>query len=62
MAAMGIRERLRQFLRLDLQRRYVSPIDKFLMEFDSANPKPSLSQEAEISKFRRIFKLRDQKS
>lgn len=39
---------------------YVSEIDLFLADFDKAHPKKSASQKAEITKFARIGKLRDQ--
>lgn len=42
----------------DINRAYVSPIDKFLFEFD-ANHKKSKSQLQEIKKHQRIFTLRD---
>ncbi len=38
---------------------YVSEMDSFLQEFDKKHPKPSASQEKEIVKYRRIYRLRD---
>ncbi len=43
----------------DIDKYYVSPYDKFLLEFD-AEHKKSASQLKEIKKFTRIFALRDQ--
>jgi hypothetical protein len=42
----------------DINKAYVSPIDKFLYEFDAKHEK-SLSQLKEIKKYQRIFALRD---
>ncbi|MBA2656752.1 MAG: hypothetical protein H0U70_07160 [Tatlockia sp.] len=42
----------------DIDKAFVSPIDKFLFEFDAKHPK-SLSQFVEIKKHERIFFLRD---
>lgn len=42
----------------DIDKSYVSPIDKFLFEFDQENKKSS-SQIKEIEKYRRIIFLRD---
>lgn len=39
---------------------YVSAIDIKLAEFDAINPK-SGSQQAEIAKYKRIYRLRDKK-
>ena len=38
---------------------FVSEIDLFLNEFDSAHPEKSLSQENEIAKYQKIAELRD---
>ena len=38
---------------------YVSEIDQFLQEVDKQFPKPSLSQQKEIAKYKRIYYLRD---
>ena len=38
---------------------YVSETDQLLQEFDRANPQPSLSQQKEIAKYRKIYALRD---
>lgn len=43
-----------------VNKKYVSPIDIKLAEFDALNPK-SASQLAEISKYKRISRLRDKK-
>ena len=42
-----------------IDKKYVSPIDKFLVEFDTRYPQRSASQIAENKKYDRIFKLRD---
>lgn len=42
----------------DIDKAYVSPIDKFFFEFDATHPK-SESQLKEIKKHLRIAKLRD---
>lgn len=41
---------------------YVSDLDKFLVTFDTENPQQSPSQQAEIKKYERIGRLRDQAS
>lgn len=38
---------------------YTSDLDKFLTEFDKSHPKLSASQCAEIKKYQRIYKLRN---
>lgn len=38
---------------------YVSDIDRFLQTFDQRHPTPSLSQQQEITKYERIYALRD---
>lgn len=45
----------------DIDKAYVSPIDKFLFEFDATHSK-SESQIAEITKHKRIDKMRDDKN
>ncbi len=40
---------------------YVSPVDRFLAEFDEENPEKSDSQKKEIKKYQRIYRLRDGK-
>jgi hypothetical protein len=42
----------------DINKAYVSPIDKFLFEYDATHKK-SDSQLLEIKKYQRIFALRD---
>ncbi len=42
----------------DIDKAYISPYDKLIYEFDSANEK-SLSQLQEINKHKRIAALRD---
>jgi hypothetical protein len=42
-----------------MQKNFVSEVDKFLAAFDKKNPKKSDSQQREIKKYSRIFKLRD---
>lgn len=39
--------------------RFVSEIDQLLSRFDQQNPKKSISQQQEISKYRRVYYLRD---
>ncbi len=41
------------------QMSYVSEIDKFLAEFDRSHPELSKSQQKEIAKHERIYRLRD---
>ncbi len=43
-----------------INKKYVSPIDIKLSEYDALNPK-SLSQLAEIAKYKLISRLRDKK-
>lgn len=43
----------------DIDKSYVSPADEFLFTFDATHPK-SLSQQKEVKKYQRIFKLRDE--
>lgn len=45
----------------DIDKKYVSPFDKFLFGFDSTHAKTP-SQLAEIKKYQRIFDLRDNKN
>ena len=45
--------------KLDIDKAYVSPYDYFFHEFDTNHPL-SASQQAEIKKHQRIFKLRDE--
>lgn len=45
-----------------IDKHYVSPLDKFLTEFDKNNPAPSASQQHEINKYNRINRLRDDKT
>lgn len=40
---------------------YVSEIDQFLQGFDQSHPEKSASQQKEISKYQRIYFLRDKK-
>lgn len=56
---MSLSTFIKRILRLDLKTHYVSPIDTFLADFDKQNPQKSLSQQKEIAKYQRIFKLRD---
>lgn len=42
-----------------VDKHYVSDIDQFLVEFNKQNPKLSTSQQEEVKKFTRIFRLRD---
>lgn len=39
--------------------RYVSEVDQFLQEFDKKHPLKSKSQQKEIAKAKRIYRLRD---
>jgi hypothetical protein len=50
---------IRKFLGLDY---YISPLDQFLSDFDKKNSKKSDSQQVEIRKYFRVFKLRDNKN
>lgn len=50
---------IRKFLGLDY---YVSPLDQFLATLNERCGKPSDSQQAEIKKYQRVFKLRDDKT
>lgn len=43
----------------ELDKAYVSPVDKFLFQFDNKHPKTA-SQQREIEKHRRIAKKRDE--
>jgi len=45
-------------LQHDIDKAYVSPIDRFLYEFDATHDK-SASQLIEIKKYQKIFALRD---
>jgi len=38
---------------------YTSELDQFLSKIDKEMPNPSASQQAEIKKYERVFKLRD---
>lgn len=38
---------------------FVSEIDQFLSKFDQKHPQKSLSQQKEMTKYRRIYYLRD---
>jgi len=40
-------------------KRFVSGLDKFITAFDEKHPQKSLSQQAEIKKYKRIIYLRD---
>ena len=42
-----------------IERHYVSPLDQFLKKWDKEHPHKSASQLAEIKKYARVFKLRD---
>lgn len=42
-----------------IDKKYVSPDDQFLKNFDKQHPQRSTSQQREISKHERIAKLRD---
>lgn len=42
----------------DIDKAYVSPIDRFLFEFDAAHSKTP-SQLKEINKYKRLYMLRD---
>ncbi|MES2218759.1 MAG: CBU_0585 family protein [Pseudomonadota bacterium] len=41
-------------------RDYVSDLDKFLQEFDQQHPVLSQTQQREVTKYRRIYRLRDE--
>ena len=42
-----------------MQKKYTSDIDKLLQSFDKEHPEKSESQQKEIEKYDRIYKLRD---
>lgn len=42
-----------------IDRHYVSPLDKFLKQWNQEHPEKSPSQRAEIKKYARVFRLRD---
>ena len=42
-----------------INRKFVSDIDQFLVEFDKTYPQKSASQLEEIKKYEKVFKLRD---
>ena len=41
---------------------YVSEIDRFLQDYDKKHPKLSKSQQKEIAKLQRVYRLRDDAS
>ena len=41
---------------------YVSEIDRFLQEYDQKHPGKSVSQQKEIAKLKRVYRLRDDKT
>jgi hypothetical protein len=43
------------------QKYFVSPIDRFLMQFDQVHPEKSGSQTQEIKNYQKIYYLRDHK-
>jgi hypothetical protein len=49
----------KKLLRLGIKRGYVSPIEKFLATYTRTHPGRSSSQLAEIIKFERVARLRD---
>lgn len=49
----------KKLFRLGIKRGYVSPIEKFLAAYNRTHPGRSSSQLAEIIKFERIARLRD---
>lgn len=51
-----IREKIRELLGLAY---YESPLDQFLKAFNKTHPKLSPSQKAEVEKYERIYRLRD---
>lgn len=42
-----------------IDKAYVSEHDLFLNQFDKKHPQPSLSQQKEIDKYKKIYALRD---
>lgn len=42
-----------------INKHYVSTVDKKIREFDAAH-QPSAAQQAEIEKYKRIYKMRDE--
>lgn len=51
--------RIKKMFRFDLERNYVSPIQRFLADFDAKHPQKSNSQEKEIRKHQQIALRRD---
>lgn len=43
-----------------IDKAYVSEIDQFLQEFDQSHPDKSASQQKEIAKHQRVYRLRDE--
>ncbi len=43
-----------------IYKNFVSETDQFLQKFDETNPELSLSQQKEIAKYQRIYRLRDE--
>jgi hypothetical protein len=41
-------------------RNYVSDLDQFLQEFNQQHPQLSQTQQQEVTKYRRIYRLRDE--
>ena len=41
-------------------RDYVSDLDQFLQEFNQQHPQLSQTQQQEVTKYRRIYRLRDE--
>jgi hypothetical protein len=56
---MNLKNFFRKLFQRDLKKNYVSDIDKFLWEFDEKHPDRSLSQQQEIKKYERVYRLRD---
>jgi len=44
---------------MKIQRSFVSEIDQLLQAYDKAHPTPTETQQKEITKHQRIFKLRE---
>jgi len=55
---INIKKCIKKFLGLE---KFVSSLDRFLMQYDKDHPKPSASQQQEINKYNIINAKRDQK-
>jgi hypothetical protein len=42
-----------------INKKFISEVDRFLIQFDQQNPKKSQSQQSEISEYQTLFQHRD---